>query len=799
MFSKFCLMGLSFGLMAGAVADVVVTNTLAQFPNNSESSLSTPGNWTLGYADDDLHNSYVFHADTYNGRCWANYVTATGPKVMTIPGRAWVLGTVGGSTSPMYYLRNGWLVFSNDGLFLARGTLQIWADSLASGNIHSRERRITGNVTVLSPDANPYHLRFNGVSTTNCFFSFNGKLSSAEGTTLLVKQTAVGTVDSVDYGQGIRLMSDLSDFRGTLKVDKYLFLEAMNQVADKACPGTFDIGSHSVLRLSGMSDTLGVGELAFDADAAIEYTFGVDSAKKLTCSSITVSRAFSTASPLPIHLINALGTNSWVLMEMSYPLIRMPKTCDVTLDDFVLDVPGGSGIISMNLALVEEGDEKVLRLVRQGTVVHSTRGMTTASTEKSPFGDDADIWDRTVDPSEVPNTDYQAVGDPLRTKSGLAADDFRGRSLTFNGHTLVLQAKTTQISDLYSYGMSIANWHENGDKTTNTFAAGGTKRLSGRLTVLANSTVTQNGQGLYLDLAMDLVSETNRVLTFSVNDGAKSSWLELSGENSGWYGKVQAYPAVSSSAGKVRPVATFDNTAVLVVRSGSAFGAPLPEFVRDSLYLYNKAILWTPEDVVLDDATRGIKIGPAGAGLQVSEGKTLTLKQTVHLASANAPLVKLGAGTLALGGSFLFGSAATETPVANYDGFEVQEGSIKALSKAACNGLRITMGEDATLLVGNAPADVAETGLYNVTAATPFVLPADGKLHVALDVDQPSGKTFSAPICTVKTGTLSIEQIAAQRPWSNYDVKVSATTDAVAGTTTFTATFTPSGCIVIFR
>ena len=770
---------IAFGACVAAVAasaaladDAVVTNTLIGIASgSSNATLYTGDYWKLGYGDSAMD----YLVDGYSFR-----MPAPGPgKVQKMKGHSWTFGTLGG-TSYEWYIRQGAVSYPNDGVFLVHGTWLTWWDT------GDRERTVIGHVTVSSPSSAPFCFSHNSGCTNVCYVISNA-VACAAGNALEFKHKGNNVCPC-----GLQFCGDLSAYSGALSVTSPGCWLGFRKSAT-TFPGTLTYGAASTeLRLDGANPLYTFGSLTLHAGTTLVPTLSVIG-RKVSAPVLRVTDAFSFTSPIAVSLEgDSNGTNDLSHIE----LMRLPAGTSLSESDIALDVSKMSNTVFGNeFAVGVETDpgtgEKVVYVSRARNIAWSVVTMTTSHTSYSLMGE---VWSD----GRVPNgnTDYYA-NLVVRTKASAATDVFPGHSLTL-ASTLVLQSKDVTVSNmLIRSGASLANWHANGNTATNTFAAGGTKILRGNISMCDNLSVTQNGNGNYLDIAAQIEDDGVHTVTIGVNDGVLTSWCEFSGDNPSWRSVMRVAPVLGTS----RPEANPTNTAVLVVKRPHQLGGPLPSFYSDALHLSNGAVLWAPNDLTLDDATRGVCIGDKGAGIQVSDGATLNLKEMVNM---RGPLTKIGGGTLALGGGLTYDSTFSSSPVDGMDELVVREGAIKALAAGAFDGFEITMSERAVLKIdppSALPAAISATGLVNVRTDTPFIL-ADGTLRVVLDVPfgpAPSEESFTVPICTV-TGTAAAtlrNHIDVACPYKHMIATVSESADD--GNVTFFATFRFGGMTIIMR
>lgn len=800
----------ALGAFAGELA--VVTNTFVEaVGGDSTWVLDASKTWKLGYdANDAKYDNYVFLCNPDSMRMMYPGVNSKGqPSTRTPRGNAWQFGVVGDAASPQFYLRLGWLVFPNDGLFLAKGSMSLWTDGaseVGKNNDNYYQRRIGGTVTVLAPTASAYMLKFNGATTTNCYYHFAARMVGAAGTKLTVAYNT-----GVAHNNGIKFSGNLTDFQTDVVVGEKLFCELGSDVVAQTFPGSLTLGTSSELRLAAGAADVSVGKVQLGNAGSLRFgAKAVDGVVTIANLQVTGELEF-LGEQVPIKVSGATF-GGYLPTNQVFTILTAPQGTGLSPERFSLDVSelaseGGDWSLQTD---VDAAGNEVLQLKRGLAFVYFVANMTTG--QQSPFNVLGDVWSDGMVPH--PGVLYYVPAKTVRTEAGKAHDDFPGEAFVLQaGSTFVTQAQNTHIGRFFTVPNSsanstyatICNWHTNGDKTTNVFAVGGTKTISGQLTMMHALSISQNANGSYFNLMSDITGsmDTKMNLTLGNSVDGMTTWFELSGDNRNWLGYVFAEPVVDANGPRTAP--DYANTLILTVTRPESLGGPRPTPKYDSLILSKKALLRAARDLTLDDPTRGVLIASTGGGFTVDAGATLTLKEQL---TVQAPSVgKLGLGTLALGGRLAFGNVATYEPVAGYDVLDVLEGSVKAVAKDAFNGLSITMAAGSELLVDTPDKladDMRSTGFVNTKASVPFVLPSDGILRVALDVAReaaPYANEFSVPICTVTAAAAGAlrGKIVVRGGYRGYRATVTETADAADGTVTFVANFWHTGLVLFIR
>ncbi|BCU77872.1 autotransporter-associated beta strand repeat-containing protein [Luteolibacter sp. LG18] len=206
----------------------------------------------------------------------------------------------------------------------------------------------------------------------------------------------------------------------------------------------------------------------------------------------------------------------------------------------------------------------------------------------------------------VSTRDYDTADCRLRTPANGANNTFPGKSLTVSNGSLLLKgtaANTTTIADLRLSGGTVIQ-------------AGGnyTQSLAGTLSVINSSTNhIRGGNG-----RIDLKSTITGFGTLLYSENA----VTLGGTNTGYTGQT---------------IIGDGRFSTLVIGKEENLGANPPWYGGAWLEL-NRGILSTTATLTLDDANRGIRIGPGGGFLSPVAGTTLTIATPVNSPAAGDTL-----------------------------------------------------------------------------------------------------------------------------------------------------------------
>lgn len=778
-------------------APTAVTNYLTRVINEGPGSTETLNSayWTDGRA-------------AHPG---ADYAINLSGQTIRLPGtnsifsgNSLLLGTEAERVS--LYQKAGHLTFAEDGLFLRN---VLWGHWERGQNPH-----INGRVTVLSPQSNPSSFASDNM---NAGHTFTGPWFGGEGTGI----DASARSEATYHNYTLSLLGDLGQYFGRIRVYRCAAL----RLGETVFPGTLVMDNEKGagdLKTADVTTAVTVGTLELTAGTTLEAQVRLAAeAAPATNNSFRVANALRVAGPVHVTLPTALQTFA-ESPELRFPLLvkAASATGDLDLSGFALTNASPKVTVDEAYALAVAMDEATgdtaLELVRR-PVVALTRD-TTAKDDPDPEnpGKTANVgaltttnyWSDAAVPH--PGSVYFSNGKVLRTYYADTArgprmeDVFAGDALVVDS-SFVMQAQTVVVSNLYFQKSAagkrpaINNWHGNGDKTTNTFAVGGTKVLTGnRMVLREDADGSFSGIGGYIRIDSPL--EGPGQLSLGVTDGARSAYTELAGDNAKWTGRLLA--SVSTTLA-TRGAFNYTNTCEVLFRKPCHLGGPRPVFDASALMLQNKAVLHPLESVTWDEPTRGLTVQDQGGGIRTDAGTVFTLGTQLTL---QGTLGKLGAGTLVLGGTVAFGTAANFDPGTTPFTVEVLEGGLRTCAKAAADGVTFAFGAAGALEADPAATgDAAAYGLYDVKTDMPFdrTTAPNGRVpvRVVLPADYAENpRSVSATICTVNAtaaAALGPEAFAVARP-SRCRTSVTAQTND-DGTVTYTAHVAPGGFTVIVR
>ena len=686
-----------------------------------------------------------------------------------------------------FYQKPGGLTFAHDGLFLKNVTWGHW---------DTKNRTIGGNVTVLA--SKTAAARFScSDGKKGAGLTFTGPWAGADGTSIEVSSAAPR-----DYT--FSLLGDLSGYLGAIRVYK----GAVLRLGETTFPGALtmdDASGAGVLTTADEATRVTLGSLTLKAGTTLEPPARLASATATaTSGSFRVTGALAVTGPVAVTRPSSLAGGAAISAASEtqrFPLLTKAAAASgaLTADDFALTNATDGTVVDELLSLAVGEDEgtgdTTLDLVRKPVVLNQK---VMETNDLDPFATGS-FWSDGAAPHA--GVVYCSNNKLIRTLAGAEEDTFAGDALVLDTQ-LVLQSKVVNIPALYckSYesssgkysSPSIQNWHANGDKTTNTFAVGGTKVVKGRrfalMDTLANTIVNFSGIGSLVRIDASVVGPGQ--LSVTVTDSSLGDYLELAGDNAKWTGRLTAI----AYTGTKRTEASYANTCEILFRKPVHLGGPLASASAEAVVLQNKAVLRPLETMTWDEPTRGLTVGDKGGGIRTGAGVVFTVMNPIALKGS---LGKLGDGTLVLGGAVSANGSSV---------IDVQEGGVRTCAKEAVDGLTLAFGARGAIEADvTATGDAATYGLYNVKADTPFDLTATGgrvPVRIALPADYSATdpRHVTATICTVSAAAaanLGTEAFSVARVRRCRTYVTAATNDD--GTVTYTAHVDASGMAVIIR
>ena len=256
-------------------------------------------------------------------------------------------------------------------------------------------------------------------------------------------------------------------------------------------------------------------------------------------------------------------------------------------------------------------------------------------------------------------------------------------------------------------------------------------------------------------------------------------------------------------------LALADNQKMTVaVSDAQAFGGARPSVDYMAVSFLGGSKFRPTAPLVFDEPTCGFAFG-ASAFIYSTAENPLTIKSPVTLLGGQQ---KWGNGPLALGGPLKFGETSVdEQAEGNVTDcyLSVREGSVKPLTADAFNGYRFLFYSGTSIVLDwNATGDLRTYGLRatkrivagqnHISGNNDYVIPITFDTG---DVTELDGLEETHGLVTVPTAEADHVRacIKAVKPFKGVRVTIVETTDAAAGTTTFSAHVEKTGVILIIR
>ena len=232
-----------------------------------------------------------------------------------------------------------------------------------------------------------------------------------------------------------------------------------------------------------------------------------------------------------------------------------------------------------------------------------------------------------------------------------------------------------------------------------------------------------------------------------------------------------------------------------------ALGGPLDSYDYRGIWARSANSGIKPmESMTYNVANRGLFFDELGEFIETPEGVEFKFMNNVITRKG---FRKIGAGTLALGGTVLVGGSPSDaTPTGNGERnkIDIEEGYLKSVNTNSYANLHMTFSDGAGIAIDATPSDsdVAAFGLFSPNAGL-FV--ANGSIKVRLDGADAlfaSRETIRVPVCTVDGNTADLSNVLVGVRPKGYACRIEKET-LVSGLIRYNATFVPQGTKIMFR
>lgn len=763
----------------------------------------------------DATSDYVVRDDLVFQSAGNNTATVT-----TFNGKRLILGEVGGKTGT-FNMRSsmaGTATFNNDGLVLAKG--KITCRAAEPGTPPFRVESFFGPITVTAPSAAPFWLQI--LDFANQIIEFNGPIVGNAGTGLQfcgLNNGARGTMSN----EVIRLKGDLSGYAGDLSVagytgdyDRPVALEFCHRSATHF--GTLSIGDAATVRLTLPQQEIGADRIVFEGLATLDLARAVTTDEQGRPGRANgILRAYSGVvvnGTVKISFDDSAVKDDGLTNRIV--VLTFPASCDVDESKFKVEYSGRYGDYVLEPTVEIDESAGVKRLVTGvGAIVHLVAGdhqdKARSSTRSSCFVT-ASAWSDGLLPHA--GAHYLVENDATYVKSGRANEWVTGKTMTY----LRTPDEATATREFPGESLTLGD----GCRLITFCQVFCTKKLKlcdgsqlwvGNLqsTVFSNTCIEAvsgvvelgalNGGHLDFDATSTLKGKATLALGSVTMTGAPQGVYRFASNNADFTGAVHAT--------QVATVPDWNSKYQLLdVYAESDLGGACATFNEKALEVDLMTLVRFQDDMTLQESSnRGIYIGDC-ARFDVAKGKEVVCERSLVM---NGLLYKQGEGTLALGGDLRFDSDAgiVDAPRANSNLLTVASGTLKVLSAGSVDGLDITFGKNAQLVLKTdaSDADLVKYGIRNAKTEKPFVL-SEGMSALPLTVDWTGAalsadKEYTQGILTVKNVPAVVAQARAMLPTLVKPItgckmsKLEIANDD--GTLTFAVNFKKTGFALVIR
>ena len=704
-----------------------------------------------GYKDDAITNTVYWTSQDKTVACPAitgedDFVVASWKWMWTpknqkaenyyFAGKSLTIGEIGGTDGKLeviVYNNDYSITFQNEGLFLANGLMTGYGYT-------SRHSNVDGNITVTAPESAPFHIHGGGPTNyVGKTLALHGPFKSAAGTMAIVgrKPDAAGfAVLSEITNFTLRLNGPCTEYLGKLKAGglrpriDYTSNKEVKFTYDTAvklaCPefgGSIIVATNGILNAAFNTNVIKIASLSFEPGSTLEVL-----TSNSTNAIFEVENSFAAEGPVSV-LMNSQRIK--VCNEGDrFTVLSLPKTAEVSVDDFRLDLTGPKLKFTseaVHFEIREDGERKYLDVVVDPIVKLTAADYNSFNwnAEKSSAFETASSWS---DTSSTPHSGCHYFNEKVGTIITPNTDSysFLGRSLSIyderTNSPFIVFTKKLYLTKLHMVDGRLASGsYRSPVVTAESFAFYG----------IHNTIIVQTNQTLELVGPWKGDGQVDVIGNHAFGSNGR---LRLTGDNSNFTGKIKL------SVGQVAPNPD-GNFQTLLVDDEKALGGVMDEMMFDALELNAYGTLEVTNSFRISAARkRGIYVNGDGA-ISVPQGEKLAIGT---LLTVDGNLVKQGEGTLSLGGPL----NATEASI-----LRVANGVLEIAARNAINGIRVTFSNDAALALNldSADKEFLNYGICN-TSSVPFQKDgASVSLQVGLSNVSEEIKSIDCALFTVKT------------------------------------------------
>ena len=688
----------------------------------------------------NVHPSAIQSGDSYvvaSGRLLCLPAKEGASNSLTFPAKMRI-GAVGGTVGYLLQYMYGAAVINwAGGIEFANGDYleQSWT---RSGNTQG-DLKVSGDVTVTSPAATPFHI---SMGYGNVQFSFNGALAGASDVGLLIGAKPRQGNNGVVSRQTIRFCGDTSGYLGEITVtSRYDTITStdwgMSLAGRSTLPGTTIVNKGCMVHAISSADTLTLGTLVLRDGAGINVPVSVTAMDNGYPASFAagVVRVTDSFSMEGRGIIRA-ADDFMLTAGGEFVVLTVPYKSSLDNADF--DVVGPHGM-SLDVAYDAVAGTKSLGLKFPAYVYQTVSDVDSVvqGTADSSVTNAAHWSDGKVPHSGKNYRVRRLVAGQttaLATQGGHKAygnHSFGGDSLTMESGTKLYgfaeNFNIKKLTLLDGSGISLGN-------ATHTRFYGDELCVPDGIATL----YAYCGTASYYHMRIDMpLTGAGTLRMEGVNNTSSPHGIyRFMRQSPGFMGRFIVSQVRQSSAPKWA-----DGYQEMWISDGLQLGGNLPSLDLKAVELKNYGMIRAKGSfTVAASQNRGLYVSEGVYGGRIAvesdgEGNPYEMALDTCL-TMNGRLYKEGEGTLSLGGIVKFGEGGQDEPIAYSNCVDVLAGKLKVTSATAVDGLEIALSSGAQIVLSPDLSNTALTagGIKNVKTDTPFVL-GDGLSSLPLAID----------------------------------------------------------------
>ena len=613
-------------------------------------------------------------------------------------GKSLAIGQIGGQDGKLeirFYNNNYSIYFDNEGLFLDNGLFTGYGYRMRTLNVR-------GDITVRAPESAPFHIHGGGKLTSNegKTLLLHGPFKSAKGTMAVAGVVPDGFENVLNEITNftLRINGPCDNYLGKLKISgmRPRIGNTYDTAVKLACPefgGSIIVANNGILNAAYDTNVIKIASLSFEPGSTLEVL-----ASNTTNAILEVENSFAAEGPVTV-LMNSQRIK--VCNEGDrFTVLSLPKTAEVSVDDFRLELTGAKLKFTseaVHFEIREDGERKYLDVVVEPIVkltVADYNSFNWNAEKSSSAFEKAGSWS---DTSSTPHSGCHYFNEKIGTIITPDTDSysFLGRSLS------IYDERTNSPFIVFTKKLNLTKLHmTNGRLASGTYRSPVVTAESFAFYGIHNTIIVQTNQTLELVGPWKGDGQVDVIGNHAYGSNGR---LRLTGDNSNFTGKIK----LSVGTATPNPDGIFQT---LLIGDEKALGGAMDEMMFDALELNAYGTLEVTNSLkVTASRNRGVYVNGVGR-MKVPADETLAVST---LLTVNGTLVKLGAGTLALGG---------ELDAADSSGLSVSDGILNVAAADAVNGLAVDVAQGAALSLDPLVADgeFAAFGIRNDKAREPF-------------------------------------------------------------------------------